>query len=74
MPTAQTTAITNRASAPVCAVRLIDRRTGTVHRVNGAPLILFARDPGAAAAELLTNRDRALWEVRVDPLPAEVAR
>ena len=70
MPTAQMTVIANRAAAPVCAVRLVDRRTGTVHRVNGAPLILFTRDTGAAAAELLSNRDRSLWDVRIDPLPA----
>ena len=74
MPTAQTTLIANRTTSPVCAVRLIDRRTGRVHRVNGAPLVLFARDTNAAAAELLFNRDRNLWDVRIDPLPAGVAQ
>jgi hypothetical protein len=74
MPAAQTTPTANRMAAPVCAVRLIDRRTGRVHRVNGAPLVLFSRDTVAAAAELLLNRDRTLWDVRIDPLPAEVAQ
>jgi hypothetical protein len=74
MHTAQTTPIANRAASPVCAIRLIDRRTGRVHRVNGAPLVLFARDPNAAAAELLLDRDPALWDLRIDPLPAGVAQ
>ena len=68
MPNVQTAVPANRSATPVCAVRLIDRRTGSVHRVNGAPLVVFARDAGAAAAELLANRDRALWDVRIDTL------
>lgn len=51
-----------------CAVRLIDRRTGQTHRVNGSPLVIFTRSPGEAADELLAGRDRALWEARIEPL------
>lgn len=55
---------------PVCAVTVIDRRTGLVHRVNGAPMRAFSRDPDAAAAELLAGRDPSIWQARIDPLPA----
>lgn len=53
---------------PLYSVRLIDRRTGQVHRVNGAPLLALSREPDAAAASLLEGRDPALWETRVEPL------
>jgi hypothetical protein len=52
----------------LCLVRLVDRRTGQAHRINGAPLTLFTRDPDEAAAELLRNRDPRFWEVRVEPI------
>jgi len=55
-----------------CAVRLIDRRTGAAHRINGRPLTLFTRRPQEAAAELLEGRDPAHWEVRIDPIEREV--
>ncbi|MDP3341890.1 hypothetical protein [Frigidibacter sp.] len=55
-----------------CAVRLIDRRTGAAHRINGRPLTLFTRRPQEAAAELLEGRDASLWEVRIDPIEPEV--
>jgi len=58
-------------SAPLsqtCAVRLIDRRTGQTHRINGSPLVLFTKAPAMAAAELLSGRDAALWEARVEPI------
>jgi hypothetical protein len=51
---------------PTCAVRLIDRRTGSVHRVNGTPLVVFTRNPDEAAADLLQGRDGSLWEARVE--------
>ncbi len=51
-----------------CAVRLIDRRTGQTHRINGSPLVLFTRAPGQAVAELLSGRDPAVWEARIEPL------
>lgn len=54
-----------------CAVRLIERRTGAAHRINGTPLTLFTRRPHEAAAELLAGRDASVWEVRVDPLEPE---
>jgi len=53
-----------------CAVRLVDRRTGQTHRVNGSPLVLFTRSPEVAVAELLSGRDAAVWEARVEPIGA----
>lgn len=53
---------------PTCIVRLIDRRTGRPHRINGSPLVLFTRRPEEAAAELLDGRDPAVWEARVEPM------
>jgi hypothetical protein len=53
-----------------CAVRLIDRRTGQTHRVNGSPLVLFTKSPDEAVAELLSGRDAAVWEARVEPIGA----
>ena len=57
--------------SPACAVRLIDRRTGAPHRVNGAPLLIITRNPEHAAAELLAGRDPALWEARIETFTAE---
>lgn len=51
-----------------CAVRLIDRRTGQTHRINGSPLILFTRSPDEAVADLLSGRDAAVWEARIEPI------
>ncbi|MCZ8077627.1 MAG: hypothetical protein O9289_15255 [Rhodobacteraceae bacterium] len=51
-----------------CAVRLIDRRTGQTHRINGSPLVLFTKSPDEAVAELLSGRDAAVWEARVEPI------
>lgn len=51
-----------------CAVRLVDRRTGLTHRVNGSPLVLFTRDPAEAVAELLSGRDAKVWEARIEPI------
>lgn len=56
---------------PTCAVRLIDRRTGQTHRINGSPLVIFTRRPDEAAAELLAGRDAAVWEARIEPLLRE---
>ncbi|TAG31299.1 MAG: hypothetical protein EAZ40_00650 [Rhodobacterales bacterium] len=53
-----------------CAVRLIDRRTGQTHRINGSPLVLFTKFPEEAVAELLSGRDAAVWEARVEPIGA----
>jgi hypothetical protein len=57
--------------AATCAVRLIDRRTGVAHRINGTPLVVYTREPQAAATDLLAGRDPSVWEVRVDPLERE---
>lgn len=56
------------AASQICAVRLVDRRTGTVHRINGTPLVILTRDPQEAAAELLDGRDPGLWEARIDTM------
>ena len=53
-----------------CAVRLIDRRTGQTHRINGSPLVLFTKAPEEAVAELLSGRDATVWEARVEPIGA----
>ncbi len=54
-----------------CAVRLIDRRTGAAHRINGTPLVIYTRRPAEAAAELLQGRDPLIWEARVDAIETE---
>lgn len=51
-----------------CVVRLIDRRTGQTHRINGSPLVLYTRRPEEAVAELLEGRDPSVWEARVEPI------
>jgi hypothetical protein len=53
-----------------CAVRLIDRRTGQTHRINGSPLVVFTKFPDDAVAELLSGRDATVWEARVEPIGA----
>jgi hypothetical protein len=53
---------------PAFAVRLIDRRTGLTHRVNGSPLVLFTKRPAEAVAELLSGRDARVWEARIEPV------
>lgn len=52
--------------APLCVVRLIDRRTGAQHRVNGMPLSVFTHSPQATITDMMSGRDPALWEARVD--------
>ena len=59
---------TTGAKAPLYSVRLIDRRTGLVLRVDGAPFLALSREPRAAAASLLEGRGPALWEARIEPL------
>lgn len=59
---------TARPLRQACAVRLVDRRTGLTHRVNGSPLVLFTKDPAEAVAQLLSGRDAEVWEARVEPL------
>ncbi|MCZ8153353.1 MAG: hypothetical protein O9292_13315 [Rhodobacteraceae bacterium] len=67
--TAERATAAGRPARPqTCAVRLIDRRTGQTHRVNGSPLVIFTKLPAEAADELLAGRDRALWEARIEPL------
>jgi hypothetical protein len=54
--------------APTCAIRLVDRRTGQTHRINGTPLVLFTKTPNVAVAELLSGRDGSVWEARVEQI------
>lgn len=56
------------ALSQTCAIRLIDRRTGQTHRINGSPLILFTKSPDEAVADLLSGRDAAVWEARIEPI------
>jgi hypothetical protein len=65
-----TQAPTLRPLPPTCAVRLIDRRTGLTHRVNGSPMVIFTRNPSDAVADLLEGRDASVWEARVEPIGA----
>ena len=51
-----------------CAVRLVDRRTGLTHRINGSPLVLFTRNPAEAVTGLLAGRDASVWEARIEPI------
>jgi hypothetical protein len=52
----------------VCAVTLVDRRTGAALRVNGSRLVIYTRASEIAARELLDGRDPAVWDLRVQPL------
>ncbi|MDR7124671.1 hypothetical protein [Pseudotabrizicola sp. 4114] len=61
-------------TARACIVRLIDRRTGAAHRINGTPLTLYTRRPAEAAAELMQGRDPSVWEARIEPIEPEVRR
>ncbi|MBL4928998.1 hypothetical protein JI744_12860 [Tabrizicola sp. KVB23] len=47
---------------------MIDRRTGSLHRVNGRPLLMLTRKPLDAAAELMSGRDPAIWETRTEAI------
>ncbi|WP_431300707.1 hypothetical protein [Tabrizicola sp. BL-A-41-H6] len=49
-------------------VRLMDRRTGQTHRVNGSPLVIVSTTPEAAVADLMQGREASVWEARVEPL------
>lgn len=60
--------VANTPLSQTFAVRLIDRRTGKSHRVNGSPLVLFTRTPDVAVVELLAGRDPAVWEARIEPV------
>ncbi|MGZ3217825.1 hypothetical protein [Paracoccus sp. T5] len=70
----QTGTISSRTRPPLCAITLIDRRTGRLHRANGAALVARSRDPHGAAAELLAGRESRLWDAHVQPLTAPARR
>ncbi len=65
-------AVPARRPSTICAVSLINRRTGSTHRENDVPVIRITRDPAAAVSALLANRDVALWDVRIDPIAVGV--
>lgn len=48
-------------------VQLTDRRTGSVHRVDGRPLAAWVPPSGIAeaSAQLMSGRDPRVWSVRV---------
>ena len=71
MPMPATTLPIATRGASLCAVSLIDRRTGRPHRVNGAPLLVFTRTPDSAAIDLMRGRDPDIWETRIDPIGRE---
>jgi hypothetical protein len=50
-------------AAPLFAVSLVDARTGRPHRVGGAVMTLFTRNPDEAAQDLLRNRDPRHWRI-----------
>lgn len=57
--------------APVFSIRLIDRRTGEVPRVNGNPVSFLTSAPRLAVEELLKGRDREKWTAEVDRLSVD---
>ncbi len=59
-----TKALSQQTTA-ICAVQLIDRRTGAAHRVGGAVLQLFTPTPDQAARDLMAGRDPAVWDIRI---------
>ncbi|QYZ70069.1 hypothetical protein [Neotabrizicola shimadae] len=71
MPTPATTLSIVTPGTALCAVSLIDRRTGRPHRVNGAPLLVFTRTPDSAATDLMRGRDPDIWETRIDLIGRE---
>lgn len=52
--------------APLFAVRLINRLTGEMHRVEGRILTVFTHHPEAACDLLLHRRDRRNWRSSVE--------
>jgi hypothetical protein len=61
------------AQQTLCAVQLIDRRTGAIHRMNGRPLLVVTRKPQDAATDLMAGRDPSVWEARIDTIE-QIAR
>jgi hypothetical protein len=50
------------------AIQLIDRRTGAIHRINGAPLVVYSSDPDVASFDLMQDRDPTIWSIRAEAL------
>lgn len=73
-PTRLHASLTNPgARQMICAVSLIDRRTGSALRVNGRPLFIMTSDPDGAARHLLDGRDPKIWQVRTDTVQTAAA-
>lgn len=53
--------------AAMSLVQLFDRRTGSVHRVDGRPVAVWVSPSGVeeAVARLISGRDPGVWGVRV---------
>ncbi|MFV0302756.1 MAG: hypothetical protein ACK5IP_18125 [Paracoccus sp. (in: a-proteobacteria)] len=60
-----------RPLPPVFSVDLIDRDTGRHHCIAGIPVTVMTRDPAAASADLLRNRDTLRWTTRATPLQGD---
>lgn len=54
--------------APVFAIRLIDRRTGEVPRLNGNPIGMLTSTPRLAVEELMRGRDPSKWTAQIEQL------
>ncbi|SMO91199.1 hypothetical protein SAMN06265221_11820 [Paracoccus laeviglucosivorans] len=50
------------------SIKLIDRRTGEVPKLNGNPISFLTSTPRQAVEELLRGRDRENWTAQVDPV------
>ena len=61
-----------RPLPPVFAVELINRDTGRHHCIAGNPVTDMTRDPAAAIADLLRNRDTLRWTARATLLDGEL--
>lgn len=62
------------AEGPLFSVRLIDRRTGAVPRLNGIPLSLLTRSPRQAVSNLMRGRNRAVWRAEVESVGPQAPR
>lgn len=62
------TTVADIVAGSLCAVTLIDRRTGSPARRNGTRLQVLTRNPQTAAADFLAGRDPLVWDVRIEPL------
>lgn len=55
-------------TGPLFSVRLVDRRTGSVPKLNGIPLAMMTRQPKLAVTNLMRGRNRAVWRAEIEPV------